>query len=117
MKTLILKTVLPGLFLLTALSAFGGPAPKKQDSPELRKTIHQYFKFPSVLLPMAETKDQPLKVEVLFTTDKNGQVNFVLAKTDDSMLRKEIERQFYQLPLKEVKSDLVHKVVLEFRVS
>jgi len=83
---------------------------------ETEKVIRHYFKFPQVLMPVKENKTQVNnKVEVLFSTDIKGNVNFVLAKTNNAELKKEIEKQFMALNLKQLKSDVVHKVVLNFR--
>lgn len=83
---------------------------------ETERTIRSYFKFPQVLLPHYETKmAQENKVEVLFTTDKNGKVNFVLAKTSDPELKGEIEKQFSGLQLNKLKQNVVHSVILNFR--
>lgn len=83
---------------------------------ETEKVIRHYFKFPQILLPVKETGNVVNnKVEVLFSTDKTGHVNFVLAKTENAELKKEIEKQFMALQLKQLKSEVVHKVVLNFR--
>jgi hypothetical protein len=83
---------------------------------ETEKTIRNYFKFPQVLIPHHELKtSRANKVEVLFTTDKAGNVNFVLAKTNDLKLKQEIEKQFLTLHLEKVKQDVVHSVVLNFK--
>jgi hypothetical protein len=57
----------------------------------------------------------PKKVEVLFTTDKSGKVNFVLAKTENQLLKKEIEDEFSKLSLSKVCAEVVHSVVLNFQ--
>jgi hypothetical protein len=54
-------------------------------------------------------------VEVIFTTSENGRVNFVLAKTNDPILKKEIEKQFSLLTLPQLKQEVAHSVVLNFR--
>ena len=83
---------------------------------ETEKTISGYFKFPQVLLPKYEVKrKQTNKVEVLFTTDKIGKVNFVLAKTTNKELKQEIEKQFSHLQLAKLKQNVVHSVTLNFR--
>jgi hypothetical protein len=85
-------------------------------SAETEKVIRNYFKFPHILMPVAENKTSVNnKVEVLFSTDSTGKVNFALAKTEDKALKKEIEKQFMALQLKQLKSEVVHKVVLNFR--
>ncbi|HOZ87665.1 MAG TPA: hypothetical protein PL029_07905 [Bacteroidia bacterium] len=83
---------------------------------ETEKAIKNYFRFPQVLLPHAEPKSYTSKkVEVLFTTDAQGRVNFVLAKTDDHLLKREVEKQFYKLRLPKITTEVVHSVVLNFK--
>lgn len=90
--------------------------PSAASSKESEKVIRHYFKFPQFLLPVNEAKTLvDNKVEVLFSTDTTGKVNFVLAKTESEELRKEIEKQFLALQLKQLKSEVVHKVILNFR--
>lgn len=118
MKT---KAVFKNVLLITSIvfstvlaTANTGPSSKATGN-ETEKTIHDYFKFPKILIPRLEEKGRMNKVEVLFTTDQNGNVNFVLAKTVDPALRSEIEKQFAGLRLKKVKQNVVHSVVLSFR--
>lgn len=116
---LLTKTTLFGFAFFSALISVSANLPVvPPGTPGTEKTIQTYFKFPSFLLPQAEQKTiQSRKVEVLFTTDKNGDVNFVLAKTNDNDLRKEVENQFYQLRLPKVPAEVVHSVVLDFRTK
>ncbi len=90
-------------------------APKKPVSPAPEKTIHDYIRFPQVLFPKTELKTIQNKVEVVFTTGENGKVNFVLAKTEDALLKKEIEKQFTNLVLPQLKKDVAYSVVLSFK--
>src|SRR3989344_5372511 len=48
------------------------------------KTIENHIKFPKLIVPMHKSA----KVEVVFTTDANGKVNNVVAKTANEELRK-----------------------------
>ena len=119
MKTSIhLKLVLlciGTLFTLQSLKASNGftEGPKKTDT---EKTIQHYFKFPQILMPqLAPSKTEMLKVEVLFTTNANGDVTFALAKTENQALKKEIENQFLKLKIKQVKTEVVNSVILQFR--
>lgn len=83
---------------------------------ESEKTIRDYFKFPQILIHHQESeKVESRKVEVLFTTDSTGSVNFVLAKIDDEDLKKEIEKQFSKLKLPKLKHEVVYSVILNFR--
>jgi hypothetical protein len=114
--TSALKTIfLTGLLLATLLVRPNNTPSSGTVTNETEKTIRNYFKFPQVLIPSMESKSRSSKIEVLFTTDKNGKVNFVLAKTQDQKLKSEIEKQFSNLCLEKIKQDVVHSVVLNFR--
>ena len=99
MKTKInlLKTTLVLGFISLSIMAVSNNLPtisKGKKLNETEKTIGRYFKFPSVLIPRLNSfNDQIQKVEVLFTTNKDGKVNFALAKTNNLELKKEIEKQ------------------------
>ena len=119
MKTSInpLKLSLLAALFFISLSVLANTNPASNTvTSETEKTIKSYFKFPQVLLPNYEAKVvKSNKVEVLFTTDKSGKVNFVMAKTSDPELKLEIEKQFSHLKLNQVKQDVVHSVTLNFR--
>lgn len=118
MKTKItfIKTALVAGLILTTLLATPNNAPLSGTvTNETEKTIRNFFKFPQILMPHMESKSQSSKVEVLFTTDRSGRVNFVLANTQDRKLKAEIEKQFSTLYLAKLKQDVVHRVVLNFR--
>jgi len=119
MKTQITftKVILIAGLIFTTLIAVSNTTPSTSTvNTETEKTIRNYFKFPQVLLPNHIVKsNQSNKVEVLFTTDKSGKVNFVMAKTLDKELKVEIEKQFSNMHLNKVKQNVVHSVVLNFR--
>ena len=75
------------------------------------KTIKEHVKFPKLILPIQ--KDQ--RIEVIFTTSENGNVNFVLAKTDNKEAKTEIEKQFSKLNLNKLKANVAYSVVLNFK--
>lgn len=115
-KTALSKIILATGLVLITLASISNTPPSATVTGETEKTIRSYFKFPQILLPHHELKSpRTNKVEVLFTTDKNGMVNFVMAKTTDKELRTEIEKQFSLLRLNKVKQDVVHSVVLNFK--
>lgn len=117
-KTAFKKMVLMAGLMFTVILAKSNTTPSTTSlTNETEKTIHDFFKFPHVLIPRLVEKGQTNKIEVLFTTDINGNVNFVLAKTKDLLLKKEIEKQFTNLHLKKIKQDVVHSVVLNFRTA
>jgi len=111
------KIILIAGLIFTTLVAVSNTTPSTASVPdETEKTIRSYFKFPQVLLPHTEIKPvQSNKVEVLFTTDRTGKVNFVMAKTTDKELKREIENQFLNLQLNKLKQNVVHSVVLNFK--
>ena len=118
MKTLSKITII--LIAALSLSIFtikGNTTPGEiKKAKEAEKTIRHFFKFPGILVPLHDlNKPETQKVEVLFSTDQNGNINFVLAKTADRSLRTEIERQFWKLRLAGLKRDVVNSVVLNFK--
>ena len=79
---------------------------------ETEKTIKEHVKFPKLILPVQQ---QSQKVEVIFTTAENGNVNFVLAKTTNKEVKVEIEKQFSKLNLNKLKANVAYSVVLNFK--
>lgn len=111
-KNKISKVVLVTALLISGLTVL--PNTNLGLSPEAietEKTIKDYFKFPQIVTPVNESQ----KVEVLFTTNLIGHVDFVLVKTSDENLRSEIEKQFLKLNLTKLKSDVVHSVTLNIK--
>ncbi|MCE3228572.1 MAG: hypothetical protein K0S32_3123 [Bacteroidetes bacterium] len=76
---------------------------------EIERTIKESMKFTVV------TSTGTQKVEVLFTTNTNGNVNFVLVKTKDALLKGEIEKQFYSKHFTGLNTDVVNSVTLTFK--
>ncbi len=74
---------------------------------ETEKTIKESIVFTT---PVSNQK-----VEILFTTNEIGNVNFVLAKTEDSNLKNQIEKQFTHLHLTNLKADVVYSIILNFK--
>ncbi|MDX2173897.1 MAG: hypothetical protein SFY56_12315 [Bacteroidota bacterium] len=74
---------------------------------ETEKTIKESIVF---ITPVSSQK-----VEILFTTSEAGNVNFVLAKTEDSTLKTQIEKQFIHLHLSNLKADVVYSIILNFK--
>jgi hypothetical protein len=117
MKTMKSSQILFALiFTFSLLSLQAIPAPKKTKEMSTQKTIRHYIKFPSVLLQPTEVRDQVTTVEVLYTTDSTGHVNFAFAKTEDPALKVEVEKQVTTLVLPQVKANVVHKMVLNFKL-
>lgn len=78
---------------------------------ETEKTIKEHVKFPKLILPFQQNE----KVEVVFTTSENGKVNFVLAKTNNRMIKNEIEKQFQTLTLNKLKANVAYSIVFNFK--
>lgn len=78
---------------------------------ETQKEIKQHISFPNIILPLNKTE----KVEVVFTTAENGKVNFVLAKTDNDVLKKQIEKQFAEMILTKIKSNVAYSIVFNIK--
>jgi hypothetical protein len=121
MNTLITKKLILALALtLFSISAFKAKSwvdftPKKKMN-ETEKTISKYFKFPKVLIPrLNPTKNNSVKVEILFSVNLKGEVDFVLAKTSNKELKSEIESQFLKLTFNNLKPETVSGVVLNFK--
>ncbi|MBI3233825.1 MAG: hypothetical protein HYZ42_07250 [Bacteroidetes bacterium] len=108
-----------GILMFSTVIALSNNTPaKEKGTPEngTEKTIRDFLKFPQVLIPTSQgIINAPQKVEVLFTTDKSGTVNFVLAKTNNISLKAEIEKQFMALHFNNLKSEVVISVTLSFK--
>ena len=78
---------------------------------QTEKTIKQHIKFSNPIL----TETQNEKVEVVFTTSENGNVDFVLAKTKNESLKKDIEKQFFGLTLNKLKANVAYSIVFNFK--
>jgi hypothetical protein len=76
---------------------------------ETEKTIKQNVSFPK----LNSTDNE--KVEVVFTTSETGKVDFVLAKTKNENLKKEIEKQFSGLTLNKLKANVAYSIVFNFK--
>lgn len=108
----ITKASLAFAFLLIGNSALANlPGNGTEGIIETEKTIKQHITFPNVLMPINQTQ----KVEVVFTTSENGKVNFVLAKTENDILKKQIEKQFLELTLSKIKSNVAYSIVFNIK--
>jgi hypothetical protein len=100
------------LVALTLGSFFLQASNGSDPSIETEKTIKEHVKFPKLILPLQQ---QEQKVEVVFTTSENGNVDFVFAKTDNQEVKAEIEKQFSKLNLNKLKANVAYSVVLNFK--
>lgn len=108
--------VLSFVFLSSAAIALGKNG--KENLPtgeegiiETQLTIKQHISFPNIILPISKTE----KVAVVFTTDEKGKVNFVLAKTENEQLKKQIEKQFSEMTLTKIKSNVAYSIVFNIK--
>ena len=108
-KNTLIKTLLVFGF---SFAAFIGKSltPEKAILNEAERTIQSAFSSRN-FSPGEE------KVEILFTTAENGIVNFVLAKTNDAALKKEIEKQFYTMNFPLFNTGCVNSVTLSFKTK
>lgn len=106
----ILKTTLliTGLIFMSTI-AHANTAIKKDINHSAEKIIKRSLKFPDACY----LQDQ--KVEILFSTNETGKVNFVLVKTADPILKTEIEKQFYSLQFQNFQQDVVNSVTVNFK--
>ncbi len=104
-----LSAVLGFMFLSGAAVALGSDG--NENIIETQNTIRQHISFPNIILPITKTE----KVEVVFTTDEKGKVNFVLAKTENDVLKKQIEKQFSEMTLTKIKSNVAYSIVFNIK--
>jgi hypothetical protein len=78
---------------------------------ETQRSIKQHISFPNIILPFNKTE----KVEVVFTTAENGKVNFVVAKTENDLLKKQIEKQFAEMILTKIKSNVAYSIIFNIK--
>jgi hypothetical protein len=57
------------------------------------------------------------KVEVVFTTNEQGNVNLAIAKTENVDLKKAIESNFLKLHLNNVKANNAYSVVISIKLG
>jgi hypothetical protein len=104
-----LSAALGFMFLSSAALALGNDG--NTNIIETQNTIRQHISFPNIILPISKTE----KVEVVFTTDEKGKVNFVLAKTGNDILKKQIEKQFSEMTLTKIKSNVAYSIVFNIK--
>jgi hypothetical protein len=112
-KNKTMKTTIKTLTLILSFTLFTSlvKAGRTEAAHETEKTIKQYITFPNIILPIEQSE----KVEVIFTTGENGKVNFALAKTENKELKKIIEKQFADLYLPAIKSNVAYSVIINLK--
>lgn len=114
MKTLIKKSmiVLATGFLMSLTARAGGIEPSKSIIISVAtKTIKDHLKFPNLLINQAHEE----KVNVVFTVNEVGRVNFVIANTSNEILKRSIETQFSKLVLKQLKANNAYSIQFNFK--
>lgn len=111
------KTIILGVLALTSWVTKAETTPTtKTFCSQLQKNIREHIKLsPQVIMLSQPLHKNEYRVEILFTTNQTGQVNFALAKTSNSKLKTEIEKQFMTLKIASLKNDVVHSVILNFK--
>jgi predicted secreted protein len=61
--------------------------------------------------------EEQTKVDVVFTTNEEGKVNLVIAKTENEDIKKEIEKNFSKLVLPNVKPNVCYGVTLNIKAK
>jgi hypothetical protein len=107
-----MKSIKSYLTIATALIAFGGFAGNNNNANSSAEKVIQ------TKIHIGQTVyGTDNKVEILFTTNEKGEVNFALAKTENQNLKKEIEKQFQTLHFTQLKKDAVNSVTLNFKTN
>lgn len=109
MKNVLIKTGLVLALSLTFQAAKSNNGSDK-DRNQAEKTIKESLNFRGNSI-------SEQKVEILFSTGKSGEVNFVLAKTANELLKKQIEKQFSNMQFPQLKQDVVNSIVISFKIN
>ncbi len=102
--------IVGGLILLSSTSALAHNGNLTINA-EAEKQIKEHLKPESPIAALHQTQ----KVEVLFTTNEKGGVNFVLAKTENQLAKTEIEKQFSHLQFKNLHANVAYSIVINFK--
>lgn len=114
MKKILKKSVsilVVGFLFSFNLNAKENENPKTASIADANKTIKEQIKFPDTLINF----NQEEKVNVLFTVNETGQVNLVIANTNNETLKKSIESQFMKLTLNNLQANNAYSVVFNFK--
>lgn len=78
---------------------------------ETEKQIKEQVKLETPIAALHQSQ----AIEVIFTTNESGKVNFVLAKTNNSMAKQEVEKQFLRLQLSHLNANVAYSIVINFK--
>lgn len=102
------KTIIAGLILSTLSSS---ALANNGDQTTAEKEIQKHLAITNTSL----SKKDNMKVDVVFTTQEDGHVNFVIAKTDNEQLKKEVEDRFSKIVLKTIKPNVCYGITLNLK--
>ncbi len=109
-----LLALLSGIFIsLSAVAAPVGEKPLETDAGSASRIIKEHVKFPAINLNHYQGHEE--KVNVVFTVNEAGQVNLVIANTENQGLKKAIEEQFLTLSLKQLKANNAYSIQFNFK--
>jgi hypothetical protein len=111
LKLKVIKISVVMLFTFSAFLANANNTNESELKTEASKSITQQIN----LSELSFIAKQNERVEIIFTTSENDKVNFVLAKTKNAELKNQIEKQFSQLTLSELKANVGHSIVFNFK--
>lgn len=111
LKTKVIKT---SAVLFFSFSAFWANANNPSET-EFKKEASKNISKQINLSELSIVAKQNERVEIVFTTDEKGKVNFVLAKTKNTELKNQIEKQFSQITLNTLKANVAHSIVFNFK--
>ncbi len=78
---------------------------------ETEKQIKEQVKLETPIAALHESQ----AIEIIFTTNENGHVNFVLAKTNNATAKHEVEKQFSRLQLSHLNANVAYSIVINFK--
>ena len=115
-KMIKLSAVLGLMVLSSTMLALGNNGNEnlytgEADIIETQRIIKQHISFSNNVVSATKTE----KVEVVFTTDEMGKVNFVLAKTENELLKKQMEKQFSEMTLAKIKCNVAYSIVFNIK--
>jgi hypothetical protein len=73
--------------------------------------VKNYFMFPNVF----NTNNYSEQAKVVFTINENGNVDLVLAETDNKILKKSIEEQFLKLKFNHLSTNNTYTINFKFK--
>lgn len=109
-----MKTILISLGILSIHSIYGSNA---GNGTEVSIEASAVKNIKEHIVVAKQNVGHEQKVEILFTTNVDGRVNFVLAKTSNKELKKELEAQFNTISLPGFQPDAVNSVILTLVIN